>query len=362
MKLFSTSLSIFLLLSTITYGQSLEQSALDPYGFVTKYDIKFDGIGPKVYILPLPRTLKDEMIDTYKEIQNFQDSIRKGYQYERLLSRFLQTSNAKDIDKLILDKSFKGDYNAIIQRYSDTNNHTTIYGLYNSLALDLLSQKKTKEAAEALNNALSHATIVNNEDDIAIIRSNLASIYILSNNLEEALKLENSYLQHATKNKNTGDQAISQDRIALIQAYAKNYSIAENTIIRKAIPLFNKSQFYDGKVEAWITLAEIYRTQNKHTEAQWFLLQARDLAKEKGYDEKIATIEYLLGSSKLIQQNYKVANAELQTAWDLNKNNPNKFLQLAIAEQLGHSFVYLKDYKKAKTYLDYYWELRNLLF
>lgn len=362
MKLFTTTLLTFIFTITISYAQTIDSKIVDPYGFVTKYDTTFNGIGPSVYILPLPRTLKDEMIDTYKEIQTFQEFIRSGFQNARLLSFFKPTSNAQNIHKIIPDTLVRNELENLIQSYEIQKNHVIVYGLYNILALELLKQNNKKEAIESLKIALSQALLVNQTDDIAIIQSNLASIYLLTNQYGEALALENAYLLHAMHVKNLANQASSQARIALIHAYIKDYRTAENTIIRKAIPLFNKSKFYGGKIEAWIILAEIYRNQNKHTEAQWFLLQAKDLAKEKGYDEKIATIEYMLGSSKLIQSNYKIAKKELEQAWKLAQNSPNKYLQLAIAEQLGRSYVYLKDYETAKNYLDHYWTLRNLLF
>src|SRR5690606_27546067 len=113
----------------------------------------------------------------------------------------------------------------------------------------------------------------NNPDDIAIIQSNMASVNLIIGEFEQASLLENNYLMHMQKQKHLRREATSHARIALIEAYQRNYQLAENLIIRKSIPLFNKSKFYDGKIDAWITLAEIYRSQNKHTQAQWFLIQ-----------------------------------------------------------------------------------------
>ncbi|WP_159634773.1 tetratricopeptide repeat protein [Sphingobacterium composti Ten et al. 2007 non Yoo et al. 2007] len=355
---------LFSILSTINlvYSQSLAQDTLDPYGFVNKYDTKFNGIGPKVYILPLPRTLKDEMIDTYKEIQTFQDSIHLGYHKERLISTFKRTSNNQFVHNIIQDKISESDQTKLLQKFIEQKNHAVVYGLYNIIANDYLLEGKIYKALEALNTALSHAQSANNPQDIATIQSNLASTYLLTNKFDEALHLESLHLENALKTKNIADQAVSTAKIAWIQAYKKEYHTAENTIIRKAIPLFNKSKYYAGKVDAWIILADIYRAQNKHTEAQWFLLQARDLAKEKDFSEKLATIEYMLGSSKMIQSNYKVAQNELEEAWNLVKGEEDNFLQLAIAEQLGRSHVHLKDYESAKNFLDQYWSLRKSLF
>jgi len=360
MKLFSSILLLYIFTSISSFGQSANQKSLDPNGFVNKYDTNFNGIGPKVYILPLPRTLKEEMIDTYKEIVDFQDSIINSLKHQRLLSYFQKTTNQHKINSIVPDSSTVSEETA--KQYIEQNNHPIVYALYNGFALDYLEQHQNVKALEALRIALSHAQSSNNQDDIAIIQSNIASAYLLTGKLEEAGPLENAYFVHAQKNKELADQASSQTRIALIEAYKKNYKAAENTIIRKAIPLFNNSKFYAGKIEAWMILAEIYRSQNKHTEAQWFLIQARDLAKKQELHDNLAMIEYMLGSSKMIQNNFKVAKNELELAWNLATDGSNKHLQMAIAEQLGRANVNLGDYDAAKDYLERYWELRNTLF
>ena len=362
MKLISTLLFIFIFSIAVNYAQSAASDTLDPYGYVNKYDTTFSGIGPKVYILPLPRTLKEEMTDTYSEIQSFQDSIYAAFKDQRLLANFRPTSNAVAVHTLLTDSISPATMKTMIQRNIAQNNHALAYGLLNSLALNLLYEGNKKEAIEALRQALAQTQMGKAAADIAVIQSNLASVYLLTNQLDEALDLEKSALAQAIKAKNPADQAFSYSRMALIQAYSKDYFLAENTIIRKAIPLFNKSKSYSGKIDAWIALAEIYRLQNKHTEAQWFLLQARDLAHARNLQAPIATIEYMLGSSKLVQSNYRVAKEELESAWQLAQEGENQYLQLAIIEQLGRSYVYLKDYESAKSYLNQYWDLRNLLF
>lgn len=360
MKLFSSLLLFYIFTSFSSFCQSLNQKYLDPYGYVTKYDTAFNGIGPEVYILPLPRTLKEEMIDTYQEISLFEDSIHTALQHHRFLSYFQKTSNQEKTNTIFPDSLKLSEM--MIKPYIEQKNHPIVYALYNRLALVYLQQNRVKNASEALQNALSHAQIINNQNDIAALQSNMALIYIITGKLEEAGLLENEHLVHAQKSKDLPNQATSYTRIAQIEAYKKNYRAAENTIIRKAIPLFNKSKSYSGKIEAWIMLAEIYRNQNKHTEAQWFLIQARDLAKNQNFTENLALIEYMLGSSKIIQRNYKVAKTELEQALSLVKNTSNPYLQIAIVEQLGQANVKLGDYEMAKKYLIQYQHLYNNLF
>jgi Tfp pilus assembly protein PilF len=351
---------VYIFISSLSFGQSFKHEQLDPYGFVTKYDTAFNGIGPEVYILPLPRTLKEEMTDTYEDLLSFEDSIHLIIIQKELLSSFQKTTNQEIITTISPDYINHSD--SLVKHLVEQKKHPIVYALYNNLAMVYLGNNKTRDALEALEVALVHARLSNNPDDIAIIQSNMASVNLIIGEFEQASLLENNYLTHMQKQKQLRREATSHARIALIEAYQRNYQLAENLIIRKSIPLFNKSKFYDGKIDAWITLAEIYRSQNKHTQAQWFLIQARDLIQEGEVHNKLAIIEYMLGSAKMKQNNFKFARKELQSAWELAKDSKNQYLQLAIAEQLGRANVKLGNYEAAKEYLEHYWELRNNIF
>jgi len=135
-----------------------------------------------------------------------------------------------------------------------------------------------------------------------------------------------------------------------------------STIIRKAIPLLNKAKAYDQKVDAWVALAKIYQWQNKHTEAQWFLIQARDLAVKRNVTNDLAVIEYMLAFSKQVQKNYTVAEQEFIRADKLAQLEQNKLLQLAIADRLGQVYMERNDIPNAENTLRSYQTLRRELF
>ena len=148
----------------------------------------------------------------------------------------------------------------------------------------------------------------------------------------------------------------------MVQAYQKNFKAAENTIIRRAFPIFNKTKNYTGKVNALINLAKIYQLQNKHTEAQWFLIQARDLATLRRVDNQLPEIEYMLAFSEYVQQNYSVAQREFEKAKSLADEEKNKVLQLAIHDKLGDIYLLQGNFEDAEQELSDYWRLRNELF
>ncbi|MGO1723539.1 MAG: tetratricopeptide repeat protein, partial [Sphingobacteriaceae bacterium] len=94
----------------------------------------------------------------------------------------------------------------------------------------------------------------------------------------------------------------------------------------------------------------------------WFLIQARDLGRERKIEEDLPEIEYMLAFSKYVQQNYSVAQAEFEKAKQLAGDEDNRVLQLAISDKLGDIYLWLENYQGAEEELQEYWRLRNELF
>lgn len=340
-----------------------QQKTLDPSGYLLKYDTQFEGIGPKVYVLPPPRSKAEEIKDNYMEIVNFQDSITQALQYLRLLENWKPTTNDATILQLLSPAPQNtAEWNMLIASYSDQKNHAIASGLLNEYAKVRVLHKETSQAVGLLESALQEATAQQNVQNIGIIQSNLSTLLLFNKDYIEAGRYEEAYYKQAIVDKSIVDQANSIVKIALIKAYDKDYNAAENNIIRKAIPLFNKAKAYEGKTIAWLTLAEIYQMQNKHTQAQWFLIQARDLASSKNLSNNLAEMEYMLAFSKYIQQNIAVAKKELHMALELSKKEDNKFLQLAIVEKLGRINLQENNMEEAEKQLQDYWQIRKMLF
>jgi tetratricopeptide (TPR) repeat protein len=356
-------ISSFLFLITMPFvsGQTKE-TVLDPSGYLLKYDTLFNGIGPKVYVLPAPRTKTEELTDTYQEIIPFQDSINKAIRYQKFINNLKTTSNALHAQYLM--QTFRADTLALerlLQQQLQENNIAVAYGLLNEYAKIALLSTDVDRAIEHLRKALELVDKQGNSKDIAVIQTNLSNAYILNRNPTGARQHELAFYDTAVKNKNTIDQAESLVKQALIFALENDYLSAENTIIRTAIPLLNRAKFYRGKIWAWEMLADIYQMQNKHTEAQWFLIQARDLARLHEIDDELAEIEYMLAYSKYIQKNYTIAQVEFINAYDLADKEDNGLLKLAIVEKLGNIYLMQNDIDQADSMLKEYWMLRTQL-
>ena len=337
--------------------------ALDPAGYVNKYDADFDGVGPRVYVLPAPRTREELLTDSYKEKTAFQDSIARALDLQQLIAEFKTTRAERHVQYLLSPiPNTTSAWNELVEREVERGNYNTAYGLLHTYASSSLKEGAISQALGLLQTALQHAQKTSNASDIAVIQYNLANIYLYDKNIQQAGYFQEAYYNMAVQQKSIIDQANSLLKIALIQAYDKDYRSAENNIIRKAIPLLNRAKAYEQKIIAWQTLARIYQLQNKHTEAQWFLIQARDLANSKNFNEELAEIEYMLAFSKFVQKNYNVAKKEFLQADELAKSEENKLLQLAIIDKLGQIYMTQSDFNNAEAALLYYQDLRTELF
>lgn len=354
-------LSCWLCITPIHAQQT--DSVLDPAGYVNKYDVAFEGIGPQVYVLPAPRTREELLTDSYKEKTSFQDSIHRALDFQQLVAEFKSTSNEANVQYLLSPMpSTALAWNELIETEIERGNHHAAYGLLHTYALASLKNGAIAQTLGLLQNALHHAQKTPHILDVATIQYNLANVYLYDKNIQQAGYFQEVYYRTAVKQKSIIDQANSLMKIALIQAYDKDYRSAENNIIRKAIPLLNRAKAYEQKIVAWQTLARIYQLQNKHTEAQWFLIQARDLANSKNFSSELAEIEYMLAFSKFIQQNYNVAKKEFLQADELAKSEDNKLLQLAIVDKLGDIYMTQNDLHNAEAALHSYEDLREELF
>lgn len=364
---YKNAFNILTIISTLLFVSELKaqnnKQLLDPSGYITKYDTAFSGTGPEVYVLPTPRTKGEVLADSYKEKLPFRDSIEKALDFQQTQEEFKLTSNHHALKNLLTpEPTSEHEWNKLIDTEIKRGNYSGAYGILNAFAQFSLKNGSAKQAIDLLHIALTHAQKTSANLDIFTIQYNLANLYLFDKNVKQAGHFQESFLKNAEVKKSRVEQANAVTKIALIQAADKDYRSAERNIIRKAIPLLNKAKAYEEKVDSWQALAKIYQIQNKHTEAQWFLIQARDLANSKNLTGQLAEIEYMLASSKFVQENFRVAQKEFLQAEELAISEDNKLLQLAIADKLGQIYLNEKDLEKAEDSLQHYINLKDELF
>jgi len=338
---------------------------LDPAGYLTKYDVDFDGVGPEVYVLPTPRhqPKRDLLVESYQAKADFEAEINWALDVQHFLAEFRQVGNADYLDRWVFGGTPDAQqWDTMVAQELGRKNYTGAYSILHLQAFRSLKTGAFDRGLELLLGALQQAQKTRNDADIATIRYNLANLYLLRNNVEQAGAFLADAHASAVRRADIIEQGNTLIKQALVQARAGDYASAEDNIIHRAIPIFNKIEAHDRKVIAWLTLAKIYRSHRLHTEAQWFLLQARELAESHNFRTDLAEIEYLLALSKISQRNYPMAEREFIHANKMADAEGNKMLQLAILDKLGQ--VYLAENKrdKAQRILTEYQNLRNFLF
>ncbi|MGO3306029.1 MAG: tetratricopeptide repeat protein, partial [Sphingobacterium sp.] len=325
---FRNAFNIFTIIGSLLFGTESKaqqnKKHVDPTGYITKYDTTFSGIGPQVYFLPPPRTQGELLADAYNDKLYFQDSIANALDFQQVKEEFRLTGNYRMLKNLLTPEPTSDyEWNTLIDQEVARRNYNGAYGMLNAYAQFSLKKGSVKQAIDLLHSALTHAAKNVPNIDVYTIQYNLANLYLFDKNVKQAGHFQESFLKNAENQKSRLAQAAALIKIALIQAADEDYRSAERNIIRKAIPLLNKVKGYEEKIDAWQALAKIYQTQNKHTEAQWFLIQARDLANSKKYTRQLAEIEYKLASSKHIQYNFRVAQKEFLQAEELAISEDN---------------------------------------
>jgi tetratricopeptide (TPR) repeat protein len=348
----------FCFISLSTFAQTRPKSVNKP-----KYDIFFNGIGPEAYFLPQPRRPLAVIKEDYKSINSFSDSISRNTSLQELINNYENCSNYNTISKLIETESISlVNWNEKNKNYLDEKSNDLTIGIFNEIAKKYIEIEAFDKAEDILKQALSISNRQHNIIDKTVVQNNLSSLYLFTNKLADADNLEKEVYKEAKKNNLVIEQSKSLIRVALIDAYKNRYSSAENTMIKRVLPLLDKTNNDESKIYAWIKLAHIYSLNKQYPQVLWFLIQAQDLAKNENINKYNAEIEFMLGSAKYHQKNLNVSKVELTKAMTLAKEKGNKYLELSALQLLGEISLQQNNIDEAETFLQSYWELRNQLF
>lgn len=334
-----------------------QESSTDNTNTIIKYNSDFKGIGPKVYILPPPKSKTEQLIELFDSStrKDFAKKIAQELRYKTLLTQIKSLTDQAQFQYLIHPvPTDLGKWNELLVRIGQQYDDHANYSLLNEAGLFAVHHNLPDQAIAYFENAIQIAAKGNHKLDKTLLNQNLAVVLLYAGKFEKAELAAQENLKSAVQSKNTHEQANAWMQIAMAKAGMKNYDGAELDIIRKAIPLYNKSKAYGDKIIAWQQLAQVYFDQNKFTEAQWFLLQAQQLAENKKLTHELAAIEYVLASSKLLDNNIKIAKKEFLSALLMARERKDIQLELAVLDKLGEVYILLKDYKQAEnTYEDF---------
>lgn len=334
-----------------------------PERYITDYDTSFSGIGPKVYHLPPPRTKEEILIVSYNEKADLSPLITEKLNYKSLFSNLCLVSGSHELQYILPeDKNDFSQWNEKIENPNIQQNNYLYVSLLTELAKTYLQADSLERALDTFHIILARDQQLLTNEQKTCIELNILDIYLYENNLAKAESFLQSIQASSAQPKTQEQNAEIWVREGRLWAAKNDFTRAENLIIRRAIPAFNRARAVERKVWAWIELAKIYLLDNRYTEAQWFLLQARNIAYSRSFNGYLSTIEYLLALSKFHQKNYDVAIQEFFKAEELAKKEDDAIMLLAISDKLGEVFLKLKKYEEAESYLESYNYFREQVF
>ena len=343
------------------------QHSVDFSGYISKYDSTFSGIGPEVYFLPPPKTAAELLDDRFadKEVDSavVEEYVDRMNYYHRLrmtgdnsvIAKYLplETASAASVEGRLLTE---------IDRFEKLGSVNLVGDLQNRLAMEYLAIGADQFAIEFFKKAMDTKQRANQSADRDAIGHNLAVTYEYLGELTKARVLRDELYRRAMESHNADQQGYAMMELAVVKAKQGATDEAERDIIRKVVPLFRRNRNDSGRISAYCTLAYVYYLQHKYPEAQWFFLQAKTIADERGIAGQLPEIIFGLAEVKKVSGNPTVAIEEYKVADDLARKDHILGMQLAIQDALGDLYHEAGDYDDAAIALRKYDTLKHLLF
>lgn len=334
----------------------------DPHTDPHTFNPDFDGIGPKVYIVPPPKSEAELLTEKYvikKESQYQIDSLLFNINLEKGLRRF----NTTVPSFLVKEGSVSEETQilAIIDYYKKENNEYFLSNWQNNLAVHYFLLGMRDKAVDLFYKSLDIKNRLGTTEEQFVVLNNLALSELENGSYHTAVALYEELAEKAKKAKDIDHQALSHLALAKLEAKSGNYTSAHNIVIKKSIPLFQRIKNYHEVVRALNELASFKEMETNYTEAKWIYLQAASLA-EKYDDENGKAISFFnLAQLKNKLGDNNLAISDYLTAKELAIKNNMDDLLVEIHDGLGDAYLKSNDYKAAAVALNEYHFLKDNL-
>lgn len=330
----------------------------------TRYNESFEGIGPKVYILPPPKTEEEILTEKYaikKQNQHQLDSLLVNLNLKKELRKINSLSPGSSFKDSLATEKEEARLITIINYYKKEGNENYISDWQNNLAIFYFISGEYQKATTLFLESLRIKKQLGLIEDQFIISTNLALLEAELGNNINAIALYDQLLEDAKKAKNINNQASSYLAMAKLEAKSGNFIAAHNLIIKKSIPLLHRIKNYSGVVIALNELAYFKEMQESDIEAKWLYLQAIDVATKNGNERGLAISFFNLAQLKNRIGDDSLAISDYLISKELAVKNNMDDLLVEIEDGLGDAYLKLNDYKAAALALIEYQSLKTSL-
>lgn len=325
---------------------------------VHKYDPTFSGIGPKVYILPPPKSeqqiLEENYVIKWQNLSQIEELI-KYVQQKKRLNFFAQVSRPANIRSVDWAKfTVVEKLNAALQFFQGQSGQHTRADILNNLANFYLLKDEFRLADSLYNESLRIKKLRGYNAETMSVLENMAILKVEQRDYETALRYFQILLEDPRTRNDMNRRAAIFMEIAKIEAAQGHYAAAQNIGITKTITIYKKTKNFRGIVQTLNTLASFMLEQQKYVEAKWYYLQAIDVAETYSNSEGLAQSLYNLGVLKNTIQDYALAIDDFKRAGEIADRLSMQILLLQVKSGLGDSYLRLGDYTSATVLLDEY--------
>lgn len=344
------TLLLFLL---VNFGSKAQTKFNQP----SKYNEQFSGIGPKVYILPPPKTKIEIIQGQYSNKKQEQSELLALINRIQLFEKLRKIDNGEIPVNIAKDTSIvsrEKQVSATINYYKQANRLDSVRAWKNHLAIINLLKGNHDSARDLFLAVLKEYELANNKLNNTAVLNNLAILENDDGRFQASLKYYDRLIGIAKAEKDILAEGLYTLSVANIEAHLGNYRAAHNIVLTRSFPLLQKSKSYPNIVNALNTLALIKENEKKFVEAKWIYLQAADVANmhkdERGLAESlfmIAELKNKIGDGTLAIEDYKRAK-------ELASKHGMDALLIEIEDGIGDAYLNLGKYNEAALALNSY--------
>lgn len=353
---------------SMSNAQTTLNPAEDFSGFIKKYDPDFKGIGPEVYFLPPPASADELLLRELKNRTLETLSISEMLSKVNALSGLKGTGNKGTNPEIFSGQKQSREAWLLLEseRLSVLGKIDELADIYHLLGCEYFRIGAVDDALGFFEKALTGKLALKNEEDALAIQQNIAALYEYTGDINCAWSHYDALFRDAIRKNNRLLEANMRTRKAFLTAKRGNHYEAEQEIIRTIIPLYRqiRTEAGDvGRILAYRTLADVYMMQKRHPEAQWFLLQSKEIIDQKGLNYYLPDILFALAEVKKSSGNTSIAIKEYLQADELihERGKDSLVMKLAIQDALGNIYHQSGQLKEALEALNRYDYLKQQL-
>ncbi|RXF71847.1 tetratricopeptide repeat protein [Arcticibacter tournemirensis] len=277
------------------------------------------------------------------------------YQNTLLLRNLLNETETSEVP----NERILSTLDLVLEEYRRTGDIKSESLILNTLAVYYGKKGESDKAIQYFKEALILKERLNDKPGMIKIAENMAAIYQIAGKYDKAAIQNEYYIQLSLAQKKTAQAAEGYLSLAENKLLQNKYTESEYCILKKALPMFTRTGNKAGRLKSFESLARIYYTQNRLSEAKWFYIQAQTLATKLNNKEAmlsslihLAQIKSALGEHEMALNDYR--EAELLA---LRNNFPVKLVQ--IKAEIGEVYSQMGNYLAAGSALDEYSKLRE---